>query len=87
MIRGAVAAIRGDRSRATAALAEAVASFDAVDMRLCAAASRRRLGELRGGKEGQAEIDQANQWLIEQKIANPSKMVSMIITPWPQTGA
>ena len=49
LIRGALAAIGGDSSRAVPLLTEAVACFEAVDMRLCAAAARRRLGELLGG--------------------------------------
>jgi len=54
-----------------------------VDMRLCAAAARRRLGECQGGTEGDAEINLADRWMSDQKIKNPASMVSMIMTPWP----
>ena len=45
LIRAALAAARGDSSRAIPLYTEAVACFEAVDMHLCAAAARRRLGE------------------------------------------
>jgi hypothetical protein len=82
LIRGALAALSGDRSQAITLLAEAVECFEAVDMRLCAAAARRRLGEFLGGTRGQEEIGRADQWMYEQKIKNPANMASMIITPW-----
>ena len=82
LIRGALAAIGGDSSRAIPLLMKAVACFEAVDMRLCAAAARRRLGELLGGTRGQEQIDGADRWMSDQKIKNPKKMASMIITPW-----
>jgi eukaryotic-like serine/threonine-protein kinase len=82
LIRGALAAVGGDSSRANPLLTEAVACFEAVDMRLCAAAARRRLGEVLGGKRGQEEIDRADRWMSDQKIRNPARMVSMILAPW-----
>ena len=82
LIRGALAAIGGDSARAVSLLTEAVACFEGVDMRLCAAATRRRLGELQGGTSGQAEIDRADRWMADQNIKNPDRMAAMIITPW-----
>jgi hypothetical protein len=52
-------------------------------MRLCAAASRRRLGECLGGTRGQEEIDRADRWMSDQQIKNSANLVSMIVTPWP----
>jgi eukaryotic-like serine/threonine-protein kinase len=83
LIRGAIAGIEGDSSRAVPRLTEAVACFEAVDMRLCAAAARRRLGEFLGGTRGQEEIDRADRWMSDQQIKNPAKMAAMIVTPWP----
>jgi serine/threonine protein kinase/tetratricopeptide (TPR) repeat protein len=83
LIHGALAAIVGDSSRAVPRLAEAVACFESVDMRLCAAASRRRLGECLGGTRGQEEIDRADRWMSDQQIKNSANLVSMIVTPWP----
>jgi hypothetical protein len=83
LIRGAVTAIDGDTTRAAALLTEAVAGFEAVDMRLCAAATRLRLGELQGGPSGQEEVDRATRWMANEKIKNPNRMAAMTITPWP----
>jgi hypothetical protein len=83
LIRGALAGIGGDPSRAVPRLAEAVTCFEVVDMRLCAAAARRRLGEFLGGTRGQEEIDRADRWMSDQKIKNPANLASMIVTPWP----
>jgi eukaryotic-like serine/threonine-protein kinase len=83
LIRGALAAVAGDSSRAVPRLTEAIAAFEAVDMRLCAAAARRRLGELLGGAAGREEIERADRWMADQEIANPANLASMIVTPWP----
>ena len=83
LIQGALAAVVGDRSRAVPLLTDAVTCFETVDMRLCAAAARRRLGECLGGTGGQEEIDRADRWMSDQKIKNPANLASMIVTPWP----
>jgi eukaryotic-like serine/threonine-protein kinase len=79
MIRGGLAALGGDVPRAALLLAEAIDHFEGVKMQLCAAAVRRRLGELVGGDRGQAEIGLADRWMIDQKIQNPAGMASMIL--------
>jgi hypothetical protein len=79
VIRGALAALTGDAPRAAIVLAEAAERFDAVDMRLCATAVRRRWGELIGGSRGQAAVASANRWMMDQKIHNPASMASMIL--------
>jgi eukaryotic-like serine/threonine-protein kinase len=79
MIRGGLATLRGDSPRAAILLAETVERFDAVRMQLCAAAVRRRLGEMLGGDRGQADIARADQWMTDQKIRNPAGMSSMIL--------
>jgi serine/threonine protein kinase len=79
MIRGGLAALGGDSRRAAILLAEAVERFEAVDMQLCAASVRRRLGELTGGDWGHAEVARADHWMTDQKIENPACMASMIL--------
>jgi eukaryotic-like serine/threonine-protein kinase len=79
MIRAGLAALRGDTARAAILLAETVERFDAVEMGLCAASVRRRLGELIGGDRGAADVAHADQWMIDQKIENPAAMASMIL--------
>ena len=66
MIRGGLAALRGDSPRAAILLAEAVERFEAVKMRLCSASVRRRLGELIGGDRGQADVARADHWMTDQ---------------------
>jgi hypothetical protein len=83
LIRGAITAICGDTARAVTIFNEAVVCFEAVDMRLCAAATRRRLGELQDGPSGQEEVDRATSWMANEKIKNPDRMAAMIITQWP----
>jgi hypothetical protein len=80
MIRGGLAALRGDCRRAAVLLAEAIDRFDAVHMRLCSASARRRLGELIGGDRGQVEVASAERWMTDQKIQNPARMSSLILT-------
>jgi eukaryotic-like serine/threonine-protein kinase len=82
LVRGALAAIGGDRTRAVSLLTEAVACFEVVDMRLFATATRRRLGEQQGGSAGQAQIDRAARFMADESIKNPDRMAAMIITPW-----
>ena len=57
-IRAGVAAARGDRCTAARLFAEAITQLEEVDMNLYAAAARRRLGEIVGGDEGRAHVDQ-----------------------------
>jgi hypothetical protein len=77
LIRAEVAAVRHDESRARTLLAAAVAGFEALEMRLCAAAARRLLGKLWGGDDGQALIAQADAWMTGQEIRNPARMACL----------
>jgi eukaryotic-like serine/threonine-protein kinase len=79
LIRGSLAALGGDGRHAAILLAEAVERFEGVNMQLCAAAIRRRVGELVGGGCGRADVDLADRWMTEQRIQNPAGMASMIL--------
>jgi hypothetical protein len=81
MIRGVLAALRGDPARAALLLKEAAERFEAVDMRLCSAAVRRRRGELIGGESGRTEIGCADDWMAKERIQNPDRMTAMILPP------
>ncbi len=76
-IHAGVAAARGERSRAATLFALAVKQLEAVDMNLYAAASRRRLGEILGGDEGRAQLEQADSWMSQQGIRNPARMADV----------
>jgi eukaryotic-like serine/threonine-protein kinase len=76
-IRAAIASRRGNKSRAAELFAEAVKQLEAVDMNLYAAASRRRLGELLGGDEGQAQVELADSRMRQQGILKPAQMADV----------
>ena len=77
LLRAGIANARGDRRRAVAGLYAAAAQFEALEMHLHAAASRRRLGELLGAAPGHALITQADQWMHAQTIRDPARMTSV----------
>jgi serine/threonine protein kinase len=76
-VRAGVAAARGDRSRAATLFASAVTHLEAIDMNLHAAASRRRLGEILGAREGQSHVESADSWMWQQTIQNPARMADV----------
>ena len=77
MVAG-LAATRGTPSDAIPLLRAAAADLDSVDMRLYAAAARRRLGQLLNNDEGRSLITQADQWMASQNIRNPIRMTAML---------
>jgi tetratricopeptide (TPR) repeat protein len=76
-IRAGIAALRGDKDAAAEFLQSAITGFEAADMPLHAAVSRRRLGELLGGQAGRTLIDQAHAWMTGQGIKNPPRMTAL----------
>jgi hypothetical protein len=46
-------------------------------MRLHAACARRRLGQLLGGESGARLVDEADAWMREQKVVQPSKIAAV----------
>ena len=79
MIRGALASLGGDSTRAAILFAEAIECFEAVNMQLCSASVRRRLGELIGGERGEEEVARADRWMTDERIQDPASMASMIL--------
>ena len=77
-IRAGIAAARGETAKAIEFAASAEASFEAVDMALYAAATRRRRGQLIGGDEGRKLVEEAETWMAGQKIKNPDRMTDML---------
>jgi len=59
-------------------LTVAVQGFDDADMALEAAAARRRLGELVGGDEGRALLAQSDEYMHQQGIRCPERMMAVV---------
>ncbi len=78
LLRAGLAAVRRDHDATVSLLREAVDGLEAVEMRLYAAAARRRLGELVGGDEGRALIGQADAWLAAQGVRDAGRMAAML---------
>ena len=68
----------GHVDRAVSLLPEAISGFDAADMALYAAASRRCLGTLLGGDEGRALVQTSDAWMTSESIKNPARMTAML---------
>ncbi len=78
LLEAGIAKQRGDTSKCSRLLSEAIAAFDLADMALYAAAARRRLGEVLGGERGQTLTNDADVWMRQQKVKNPATMTRML---------
>lgn len=83
LIRAGVAAAGGQAQKAVDLLQEALAQFDAAEMYLVAAATRRRLGEAQGGDRGRELVRQADAWMRSQTIQNPRRIAAMYTPGFP----
>jgi serine/threonine protein kinase len=79
LLQGSASAGRGDTAHARAQYAEAVAACTATHMQLGGAPARRRLGQLTGGAEGRALVEEADAFMANQMIRNPARFTDMII--------
>ena len=68
----------GGRDGARPLLEEAVAGFEASGRTLCAAAARRRLGEVVGGEGGHRLIEKAEAWMRRQGIERPEAITDLL---------
>jgi hypothetical protein len=82
-IRAGIARLRGDLSGARVNLEDAAVRYTAAGMHLCAAATRRRLGELLGGDAGGALVADADSWMMGQQIRNPKRMADLYAPGFP----
>ena len=78
LLRGLVAAARGDRTRAVRQLREAIRGFDETSMELHAAATRRRLAELVSDEEERPLIDAWLAYMKREKVENPERMTASV---------
>jgi len=77
LLRAGVEFRREQRERSIATLREAAEQAEANGLMFCAAAARRRCGEILGGDEGDQLVASANAWMAEQEIAVPAQMVEV----------
>jgi uncharacterized protein HemY len=78
LVRATIAHQRSDVGRANALLLEAARGFERAEMRLHAAAVRRRLGEKLRDERGRQMITEADAWMATQNIKNPEAMTRMV---------
>jgi serine/threonine protein kinase len=78
-VRAGISAVERDFDGARAALDRAIRGFVAADMKLFAAAARRRYGEVLGGDEGTVIAAEATRWMREQGVIDPARMVEALV--------
>jgi hypothetical protein len=91
-LEASIAATSGQMRSGQGLMAEAVAAFEKVEMRLLAAAARRRLGEWKGGAEGLALVADADEMMRAQGIRKPDRMAWALVPggthdPWKDTAS
>ncbi len=77
-VYAALAWRRGSEDRAAALLREAIAGFDAADMKLHAAVARRRLGALLRGDEGRELERVCDERLASEGVKDADRIVAMV---------
>ena len=83
LITAGVAAARGDEAAAARELRTALAGFEACHMKLFAAATQRRLGEVVGGDEGRTLVQQANAWMTTHGIVKADRVTATLAPGFP----
>jgi serine/threonine protein kinase/tetratricopeptide (TPR) repeat protein len=78
LLLAGVSSLRGDDGLAVSRAREAVRGFDAADMALHAAVSRRTLGKLLGGDEGAGLARQAEAWMASQAVKTSDRLTAML---------
>jgi hypothetical protein len=80
VLAAGAAQLCGDVERAVQLLAQAESRFQTAEMELCAAAVRRRRGELAGGTTGARLVADAERWMRAESIRNPAFMARVIVS-------
>jgi len=83
LVRAGIAFLEGNTPLALRYLHEAAARFEDADMRLHAAAARRRIGALQNDAAGRELQQNAEQWMATQDIKNPAGMTRMLAPGFP----
>jgi eukaryotic-like serine/threonine-protein kinase len=78
LLQAGVLATRGRPERAITELTAARAGLGAADMAAYAAAATRRLGQLLGGDEGRALVEQADAFWADQQVVDPARVTAIL---------
>lgn len=78
LLRGAAAAIRGDTDGAAVLLRTAAAGFEAADMGLYAAVTRRRLGQLLQTRDGARLVSDADAFMTSHGVTRPDRVADVL---------
>jgi tetratricopeptide (TPR) repeat protein len=78
LIQAGIASSQAEHPEAIRLLSEALEGFASAEMALYEAATRRRLGEMLGGDEGNRLIKEADSWMTNQRVKNPVALTRML---------
>ena len=78
LIRAQITWLEGDSVTSRQYLSEAIGEFEAVDMAMYAAITRKRLGQLTQEESSRQCTDAADEFIRAQSIANPDRFVAML---------
>ena len=82
LLRAGMANVRGDQSLALEHLERAAQDATAQGMSLYARAARYRLGQCRGGDEGEAIVDEISAQLRDGEVADPAALMRVLAPGW-----
>jgi hypothetical protein len=85
LVRGALAYSAGDVAAAATHLAQSIEAFDRADMRLYAAAARRRLVALTTGDRAEALRRESDTYMAAEDIRNPLAITRLLAPGFPET--
>jgi hypothetical protein len=78
LVRGALAYSTGEMASAVTHLTRAVEAFDRADMRLYAAAARRRLAAIASGDRAERLRRESDAYMSAEDIRNPASMTRLL---------
>jgi len=81
LVRAQLVAFCGNRAESTAAFEAAIQALEGVEMRLYAAAARRRLGEILAGPGGEELMAHSERIMTSEKVVDPPHLAQLYV-PW-----
>jgi hypothetical protein len=79
LIKAGLASLKNNKKETIRYLIEAEVDFENAKMELYLAATRYRRGQLMGNEQGKALVQIAEEWMQDQKIKVPEKVVNMLV--------